>query len=216
MNARTFTTVGMVRNTKNDFTDDGAGFRGYDWNGLQFTYTTYAGQMYLSLRLDYMGFESNDYINHKIWMLGDKYNGATMKDISREEFENWLVELLQLFNEFKEEIANKDASPVDIEPMMKQLETEKSALEELALTAVMELKVGYERYSYGMEAMKTIMRTLTSVKDKMEKLSTYEQKELRRLESSFKKTGYMVYNQNCNECYAPHVELQKALEAQKK
>lgn len=215
MNARTFTTVGMVRNEKNDFSDDGAQFREYEWKGLLFSYTTYAGQMYLSLRLDYMGYETNDYLNSKLWILGDKYNGVTMKSITREEFESWLMELLQLFNEFKAEVEKKDETPVDIAPMMEELNEEKEALEDLALKAVMELKVGYNKYDRGMEAMKTIMRNLTSVKEEIEKLPMMEQKILRRKESSFKKSGYMVYNRNCNECYAPHVELEKALEAQK-
>lgn len=75
---------GFVRKPEYDFTDDGSSFKAYEYNGVIVTYTTYRGEYYISIRVDYIEdkhFTYFDYSETEWYKLLDKYNGTDEVDV---------------------------------------------------------------------------------------------------------------------------------------
>jgi len=73
-----FKKYGIERFPEEDFSDDGNHFRGYICNGVPISYLKDDGQVYLSIRVDYLeGLTYNEYSKLPSYKDCDKYNGVS-------------------------------------------------------------------------------------------------------------------------------------------
>ena len=79
---------GVVRDEKRDYRDDGTTFKAYLYkNKIPFTYTTWRGDIFLSIRLDMAGMDWEEYKNIKE---RDEFNGVSREQWDPIEFKRCL------------------------------------------------------------------------------------------------------------------------------
>lgn len=79
---------GVVRDERHDYRDDGATFKAYLYkNKVPFTYTTWDGDIFLSIRLDMAGMDWEDYMNIKE---RNEFNGVSREKWDPIEFKKCL------------------------------------------------------------------------------------------------------------------------------
>ena len=102
---------GFIRREDLDFTDDGARFTAYEYNGLVITKTTYRGEYFISIRIDYLtdvNFVYDDYKDKEWYKLCDKFNGVY--EINIDELRATITLIKAHIECLKEEVEN---DPID-------------------------------------------------------------------------------------------------------
>lgn len=113
---------GFIRREDLDFTDDGARFTAYEYNGIVVTKTTYNGEYFISIRVDYLkgfNFIYDDYSNKDWYKLCDEFNGVREVDV--EKLKENINIIKKGVDELEEEI-KKD--PINIELIEESLNRE--------------------------------------------------------------------------------------------
>ena len=119
-NARQFAKHGFKRDERNDFTDDGARFKSYEYKGVQVTYTTYTengvGYVYIASHIDYhnSGIDSSDFFDNlrsrNIDL--DCYNGVVndKDEIDLDYLKKQIDLALEMIDELVDEYSNEPIS----------------------------------------------------------------------------------------------------------
>lgn len=113
---------GFTRREDLDFTDDGARFTAYEFNGMIITKTTYDGEYYISVRVDYLrGFHFiyDDYSNKDWYKLCDEFNGT--REVNVDKLKHNINIIRKGVEELEEEIKN---DPIDVELIEESLNRE--------------------------------------------------------------------------------------------
>ena len=99
-NPRNFGKYGFVRNPSEGFSDDGNRFRAYLYkNMLPMTYLKADGEVYISLRLDYLNDLSyREYSKLPSYKEADKYNGVPEDSVDLQDLVNIADRLIKEYN----------------------------------------------------------------------------------------------------------------------
>lgn len=162
--AREFAKIGMTRYPEKDFSDDGARFKAYQYKGMILTYTTFDGEMYLSLRLDYEpDLSVYDYF-HADWAAGyDDFNGVTMAEVAVTDIRAMLDRVADGLAEFRRQHANE---AVNMSPYKAQCEAEMAAIENV----LTEVRANCDWFTMSREKLNDVKRYTDELKHKIDAL----------------------------------------------
>lgn len=141
-----FKGAGIVRAPELDFSDDGNRFRGYKVGEMPITYLKDRGQVYLSIRPDYLtGLNYREYSKLPSYPDADKYNGVDENKVDLKD----VVEIAtKLYNEYQEAVNNlQDVSDDDFkaitdtyyEKAKREFEEAKNKIESLGVENLLNL-----------------------------------------------------------------------------
>lgn len=108
-----FKSAGINRVPENDFSDDGARFRAYEYDGVPITYTTYDGDGFLAIRIDELAFGKMNYYEYSklpSYKEADKYNGVPIGTIDLEDVKRICKKLKAEYEKALGDIDNVDYS----------------------------------------------------------------------------------------------------------
>lgn len=92
-----FRGLGLRHVQYKDFEDDGVNFKVYIKDGVYFTWATFDGEGYFSMRLDYSGIPASE----EAYRIGDKYNGVPLSSIKVSQFKKDLDKMIAIAKELK-------------------------------------------------------------------------------------------------------------------
>ena len=180
---------GFTRREDLDFTDDGAIFTAYEYNGLIITKTTYKGEYFISVRVDYLrgfNFIYDDYSEKDWYKLCDEFNGVM--DVDVEKLKENMDIIKRGIEELEEEIKN---DPIDNALLENRLLQEEKELKEFIEEHKMVDLTKYDEYEikdleWHFDRIKGELRTIQhKLVDK-----GFSRREYKRTQ----KYGYMIFD----------------------
>lgn len=113
---------GFERREDLDFTDDGARFTAYEYEGIVVTKTTWNKEYFISVRVDYLRdneFTYDDYAEKDWYKLCDEFNGVAEVDVDK------LIENIKIIKKGIEDLKQEiKKDPIDVELIEKHLKEE--------------------------------------------------------------------------------------------
>lgn len=152
---------GFTRRQDLDFSDDGAYFTAYDYNGLPITYCKYDGMYYLSIRVDYLqtSFTHDDWRKTEEYMLEDEFNGVSEVNVDK------LVEnCIRIQKKIDELNAEVESEGLDIYPVVAHLDEEAA----MATRVVEDFKKNYKWYDASEYELKSKVSHMKSLINRIE------------------------------------------------
>ena len=192
-NARSFAKFGFVRDESKDFSDDGARFRCWMYNGVRVSYTTCCGEVFISPSFSTYkkNFTYEDFRNamDNLGLEPDCYNGI---ENDRDFIDLcYLAEQIDATLKLIDELEEKFSKP---EPIAEAARSRK-AFEEGMLAAAMRTieKVDWLHFDgngtrYKVENLRTWYRDFER---RMEKLQAIDLDDAHKVNSKFYKYGYL-------------------------
>lgn len=118
---------GLKRDPENDFRDDGNSFKGYIYKDfLPVSALVSQGDAYISIRLDYLDMDYDEYSKLDSYKLTDEFNGVRVEDFNPEKFAQ---NLETCYNDAKNFLDNVE--DVDNDSIEKGIETINKACQEI-------------------------------------------------------------------------------------
>lgn len=177
---------GFIRREDLDFTDDGARFQGYEYNGVPLTKTTYKGEYFISISISNMNnlFTYSDYADKEWYSLCDKYNGVTEVDI--EDLKKCIKIIKEGVEALNKQVAEEviDYSEFDKQALLETMVID-GFISTIKLTDI--LKLDEYKSKKVIDYLISLKRVITIIKNKMEKHYRYDYKTFIRL-------GYVAFD----------------------
>lgn len=185
-NARAFSKLSIMRRPEWDFSDDGTRFYGYEYKNLPITYAKAGGEMYFSMRPDYIkDFSYIDYREKNWYMLCDKFNGVD--EIDPEELINALEIVVAGIANLRNEIAS---ATIDFAAVNACKERE-IAMIDAAIKKVKNEFNWLDAEAFAVNAVRESVKYLKDYRTKLERLEEENTRYMRDIAYRVKTSGYI-------------------------
>ena len=198
-NARQFAKFGFVRDESQDFSDDGARFRCWTYNGVRVSYTTFNGEAFISpsFKVYNKSFTYNDFYNamKELGLEPDCYNGI---ENDKELIDlGYLAEQIDAVLELIDELEEKFSKPEPIayaanERLVNEKQWVKDAIEAITKVDWLEYDEDVVIRGYHKVTVNDLRKWYRYLQGDFKKLEAIDKSDAHKVNETFYRHGYVV------------------------